>query len=90
LEIDASYRSGQGLPEAQKFINMKGKVNVIRPEEIVGRRILLVDDIMTTRGAAHWCSGDLLRAGAAVVNVAVAGRSVDMRELEFIGYSGPM
>ena len=87
LGLDASYESGQGLPEGQKFNNMREKVRIVRPNEVSGRKVLLVDDIMTTRGAAHWCSGVLLKAGATEVNVAVAGRSVDLRDLEFIGYA---
>ncbi|MBM4249026.1 MAG: hypothetical protein FJ149_06260 [Euryarchaeota archaeon] len=90
LELDPSYESDQGLPEAQKFDNMRDKVRVASSAEIVGRKILLVDDVMTTRGSAHWCSEELLKAGAIGVNVAVAGRSVDMRDLEFIGYAGPL
>jgi len=90
LKLDSSYETSQGLPEAQKFDNMRDKVRIGGTLEISGRKILLVDDIMTTRGAAHWCSDVLLKAGATEVNVAVAGRSVDMRHLEFIGYSGPL
>jgi len=89
LELDSSYESGQGMPEARKFDNMKGNVRITEAGDVRGRRIMLVDDIMTTRGAAHWCSTVLLEAGATEVMVAVAGRSVDLRHLEFIGYSGP-
>lgn len=90
LELDSSYESSQGLPEAQKFENMRDNVRVERPAAVSGRGVLLLDDIMTTRGAAHWCSDVLLKAGAMEVNVAIAGRSVDLRHLEFIGYSGPL
>jgi predicted amidophosphoribosyltransferase len=90
LRFDSPYVSGQGLPEPQKFDNMRDKVRVAERMEITGMRILLVDDILTTGGAAHWCAGELLKAGAKGVHAAVAGRSIDLRELEFIGYSGPL
>ncbi|MBM4249580.1 MAG: hypothetical protein FJ149_09160 [Euryarchaeota archaeon] len=69
LELDSSYGSGQGLPEALKFDNMRDKVRIVKPSAVPGRRVLL-------------------HAGAVDVNVAVAGRSVDLRDLEFIGYAG--
>ena len=90
LKLDPSYVSGQALPEPQKFDNMRDKVRVAERIEIRGMRILLVDDIMMTGGAAHWCAGELLKAGAKVVHVAVVGRGIDLKELEFIGYSGPL
>jgi predicted amidophosphoribosyltransferase len=89
LELDSTYESGLRLTERLKFDNMKGKVRIAGNEKVAGKTVLLVDDIMTTQGAAHWCSDSLLKAGAAEVNVAVAGRSVDMRHLDFIGYAGP-
>ena len=89
MELDSSYESGLGMSEMEKFNNMRGKVKVARPDVIEGKSILLVDDIMTTQGVAHWCTDALLNAGAVEVNVVIAGRSVDMRHLQFIGYGGP-
>ena len=45
-----------------------------RPELIVGRHVLLVDDILTTGATAGECARCLTRAGAGAVGVLTVAR----------------
>ena len=60
-------------PERRR--NVRGAFRAARPNKIAGKRILLVDDVMTTGATAHEGSRALLEAGAATVCVATVARS---------------
>ena len=45
--------------------------------EIAGRRLILIDDVLTSGATADACARALLRAGAAQVDVLVLARVVD-------------
>lgn len=52
--------------------NLRGVFVVPHPLEVAGKRVLLVDDVITTGATANECSRALLRAGAAEVRVLAA------------------
>ena len=57
--------------QAQRRANVLGIYRVEHPEELTGKRILLLDDILTTGATAGECARVLLTAGAAEVHCAV-------------------
>lgn len=61
-----------GLSRADRLANVRGAFRVRRPERIRGKRILLLDDVLTTGATVGVCTRALLRGGAASVTVAVA------------------
>lgn len=67
-----------GLSNPGRRANVSGAFAVRRRHEVAGRRILLVDDVMTTGATATACASALKRAGAAYVAVLTLAR-VDRR-----------
>jgi ComF family protein len=55
---------------AERWQNVASVFEVARPEEIVGRHILLVDDVLTTGATLEACGAVLLAAGARQVSIA--------------------
>jgi ComF family protein len=68
-----------GLPRAQRASNVEGafRVPAGRRADVQGRRLVLVDDVLTSGATADTCARALLRAGAANVDVIVFARVVD-------------
>jgi ComF family protein len=64
------------LHESERRHNVAGAFQVVRPERVAGRRILLVDDVYTTGATVDECSHVLRRAGARSVDVLVLARAV--------------
>jgi ComF family protein len=64
-----------GLTGAQRRANMSGAFEVRQPAAIQGKRVLLVDDVLTTGATAGACARALKRAGAAQVAVATVARA---------------
>ena len=57
--------------QAKRRANVLGIYRLAEPVEIEGKRILLLDDILTTGATAGECARVLLTAGAAEVHCAV-------------------
>ena len=68
------HRHGQGLSERARSLRQAFAVSA--PRLIAGRRILLVDDVLTTGATASECARILHLHGASTVTVAVLARAV--------------
>jgi len=68
-----------GLSRPQRASNVQGafKVAPERSADIAGRRVILIDDVLTSGATADACARALLRARAAQVDVLVFARVVD-------------
>jgi predicted amidophosphoribosyltransferase len=68
-----------GLSRSQRATNVQGafKVAPDRKADIQGRRVVLIDDVLTSGATADACARALLRAKAASVDVLVFARVVD-------------
>jgi len=68
-----------GLSRSQRATNVQGafKVAAQRQFEIQGRRVVLIDDVLTSGATVDACARALLRARAAQVDVLVFARVVD-------------
>ncbi len=64
-----------GLTSAKRRSNVAAAFKVPRPERVKGRRILLVDDVLTTGASASACAKALKRAGAASVTLLTVARA---------------
>lgn len=67
-----------GLTNAKRRKNVAGAFRVSRKARISGKRILLIDDVMTTGATATACALALKRAGASSVTLLTLAR-VDRR-----------
>ena len=72
-------RSQVGLTKVQRRENLQGafRASVDARPRLEGRRVLLVDDVLTTGSTANAASRALLRGGAAAVDVLTFARVAD-------------
>lgn len=62
-----------GLGADERVLNLKGAFGV--KGDLYGKKILLLDDVMTTGATVNECSNELLRAGAGEIVVIVLARA---------------
>jgi predicted amidophosphoribosyltransferase len=67
-----------GLSKTQRADNVQGAFRVPGGQkvQVAGRRVVLVDDVLTSGATVDTCARALLRAGAANVDVLVFARVV--------------
>lgn len=76
LQRTRDTHSQIGLTSHQRRENMRGAFSVTRAEEVIGREVLLVDDVYTTGTTLSECARVMRRAGAAQVWVATVARTL--------------
>ncbi|MEM7189272.1 MAG: phosphoribosyltransferase family protein [Pseudomonadota bacterium] len=63
--------SQDGKNRVQRMANLRGAISVRNPEALSGRRVLLIDDVMTTGATFDEAARVCLAANAAEVNILV-------------------
>jgi len=66
-----------GLSRSERASNVQGAFRVAANAQVAGRRLVLIDDVLTSGATADACARVLLRAGASQVDVLVLARVVD-------------
>jgi ComF family protein len=64
-----------GLGRRARLGNVAGAFRAPRPERVRGRRVALIDDVVTTGATAAACARALRQAGAAAVHVVALARA---------------
>jgi len=64
-----------GLSSAERLKNVRGAFLCGRPDDVRGRDILIVDDVMTTGATVNECAKALKNSGAARVDVLTLARA---------------
>jgi len=63
------------LSATERRVNVKGAFTVCTPDLVAGKRLLLLDDVMTTGSTMDECAKELKKAGAAAVIAVTIART---------------
>jgi ComF family protein len=72
----AERRSQRTLSAAERLSNLDGAFTCPRGQDVAGKRVLLVDDVVTTGATVSACADTLAEAGASRVNVLAFARDL--------------
>lgn len=76
LLIRVKYQKSQTLKsKVQRWNNAKDAFEVVQPDSIKDKHILLVDDIVTTGATLEACGRQLLKCGASYISIATTALS---------------
>ena len=76
LEKTGKTKYQNELPKAERLINLKGAFKVCVNEDIKGKDVLLIDDVMTTGATLDECALTLISGGANRVICFTLARSI--------------
>lgn len=76
---DTDSQGGKSAGGRRRNVAAAFAVPEARRHRVIGRRVLLVDDVLTTGATAEGCARALLAAGAAQVSLAVVARVTEMQ-----------
>jgi ComF family protein len=88
LERRRETKSQIGLSRHQRRENIRGAFVVANPDQLAGRKILVVDDVFTTGTTVSECARILRRAGASKVYVATVARTLKTETQHAVRESG--
>lgn len=65
-----------GMDQKARDMSVRKAFDVVRPKLIEGKRVLLVDDVLTSGSTASYCARALKKHGAVEVNVFTLARAI--------------
>lgn len=71
---DTATQGGKSATGRRRNVAGAFAIRAAVRDQLTGRRVLLVDDVLTTGATAHACARALKAAGAAAVHVAVIAK----------------
>ena len=69
-------QSQQDLDRKARFLNPKGAFKAT--PQVAGKKVLLLDDVVTTGASAHWAADELKQQGAVSVDVLAAAKTASV------------